>query len=176
VPARFILIAAILIRMKSDIFAPKRERLMAIPESNEKNEELLRILANIPPLQPPIRRAPQGNVTVTELITALKKAFEVRERREEKKKQIRVAVERAVPHAEEDITDRINMILSQIESAIREIESDIEFSRLVKRWERKEIVKTLLPLLYLSQDGKVSINQDELFKEIKVKVKKHDKA
>jgi chromatin segregation and condensation protein Rec8/ScpA/Scc1 (kleisin family) len=45
---------------------------------------------------------------------------------------------------------------------------------LVKRWGRKEIVDSLLPLLHLSQDGKINILQEELFKEIFIKRKAED--
>lgn len=166
IPARFILIAAILLRMKSDVLAAKKEK-MFIPESEKPQDELLRILAQVPPLQPPIKRIPLGNVTINELIYALRKAFEVQERRIQKKVRIRRAVELAAPR-EEDITERINALLSEIESAFKDIDN-IEFSRLVKRWKREEIIKALTPLLHLSQDGKISLEQPELFKEILIK-------
>lgn len=166
IPARFILISAILLRMKSDVLAAKKERIF-ISESEKPDDEMLRILAQVPPLQPPIKRIPLGNVTINELIYALKKAFEVQERRIEKKVRIRRAAEIAVPH-EEDITERINVILNEIENALQNIDN-IEFSRLVRRWKREEIIKALTPLLHLSQDGKIIIEQPEMFKEIFIK-------
>lgn len=172
IPARFILITAILLRMKSDVIATKRERIL-IPEGEKAEDELLRILATIPPLQPPLKRVPLGNVSLNELIIALRKAFEVKERREKRKFRVREAAVRALPEQQEDITERIDNLLSQIQLALTEIEASVEFSRLVKGWNRKEIVKALIPLLHLSQDGKVIINQKELFKEIFVELKKH---
>jgi len=177
VPARFILITAILLRMKSDILAEKRERRILIPESDvNKDEELMRTLSAIPPLQPPLKRVPLGSVTVTELVTALKKAFEVQERRERRKIKIRAMVERAVPTGDTDITKRIDNLLASINQAIDELHNDVEFSKLVNKWERVEIVRALLPLLHLSQDGKVSVRQQELFKEIFIELKKKDVA
>ena len=102
---------------------------------------------------------------MNELLHALRKAFEVQERRVNRKLRIRQMVERAVPLPEEDITERINAILEEINTALKETDN-IEFSRLVKRWKKEEIVKTLLPLLHLMQDGKISLYQTELFKEI----------
>lgn len=166
VPARFILITAILLRMKSDIIAAKRERILISEPSSGEDEALLRTLATIPPLQPPLKRVPLGAVTLNELITALKKAFEVQERRERRKLKIRAIVERAVPVEDTDIGRRIDNLLAAINQAIAELQSDVEFSKLVARWERTEIVRTLVPLLHLSQDGKVLIMQHELFKEI----------
>lgn len=172
IPARFILIAAILVRMKSDILVAKKEK--KAEEGEKPPSELTIELSKVPPLEPPIKRAPLGNVTIDELVTALKKAFEVKERRIKKKLRIKRMVERAVPPAEEDITERINNLLKQIESAIKDIEENLEFSKLVKNWNREEIVKALMPALHLSQDGKINISQEELFQEIYLKLKKRE--
>jgi len=169
-PARFILIAAILLRMKSDVLTEKEEKIL-IPESEKEADETLRVLASLPPLQPPLKRIPLRNVSLEELLSALRKAYEVQERRTERKLRIRRAVDVVMPVGEvEDITERINALLTQINSALGEVES-IEFSRLVKRWGRKEIVESLLPLLHLSQDGKINLTQEELFKEIMIKIR-----
>ncbi len=172
VPARFILVAAVLVRMKSDVLAPKRERRMLIPERDSKHNEALMALASLPPLEPPLKRVPLRNVTLDELLVALKKAFEVKERREMKRESIRLDTRRAVPPPEMDITERVNALMKEIEEALTEITKEIEFSRLVKRWSRKEIVRTLIPLLQLEQEGKVSLDQKEEFKEILVRLRK----
>jgi len=169
IPARFILVAAILLRMKSDVLTEKKQKIF-IPESEKESDENLRILASIPPLQPPIKRIPLKNVTLNELIGALKKAYEVQDRRVERKRKIARAVEFAVPAPAEDITERINKLLSQINEALTDIDN-IEFSRIVKRWSKKEIVEALIPLLHLSQDGKINLHQEEIFKEILVSKK-----
>lgn len=170
IPARFILIASILLRMKSDVLAEKREKVL-IPESEKEPDDMLRILAEVPPLNPPIKRIPLRNVSLDELISALKKAYDVQDRRVERRRRVRKAVDFAMPIAEEDITERINKLLTNINQALVEVDN-IEFSRLVKRWGRMEIVETLIPLLHLSQDGKINLMQNELFKEIMVKMKK----
>jgi len=171
VPARFILITAILLRMKSDVFEAKRRRTY-IPESDEKENELLRALANIPPLQAPVKRVPMGNVSLDELIGALKKAFEVKERRVTRKRRLREAVERAMPDREEDITERIDNLLDEIQKALESLEGNIEFSRLVKKWKREDIVKSFIPLLHLANQGRVNLKQKELFREIEVEMRK----
>ena len=179
VPARFILIAAILLRMKSDILAAKKHKsIMAEGVIDKKREsELIEMLSKIPPLQPPIKRIPMKSVALDELVGALKKAFAVEERRKERKWRVRKAVDRVLPEAEvDDITKRIDILMEQIQVAMEDIESDIEFSRLVSKWERKTIVRTLLPLLHLSQEGKIKVNQKELFKEIYVELNKNGRA
>ena len=171
IPARFILIAAILLRMKSDVLEEKEEKIL-IPESEKAPDAMLRTLAALPPLQPPLKRMPLRNVSLEELMSALRKAYEVQERRSERKLRVRRAVDVILPAGEvEDITERIGKLLSSINEALGEVQS-IEFSRLVKRWGRKEIVDSLLPLLHLSQEGKIDVIQDELFKEIMIKLKK----
>ena len=169
IPARFILIAAILLRMKSDVLTEKKQKIF-IPESEKEPDEMLRILASVPPLQPPLKRIPLRNVTLNELINALRKAYQVQDRRVERKRRVKRAVEFAVPIPEEDITERINKLLSQVNEALIEVDN-IEFSRLVKRWGRKEIVEALVPLLHLCQDGKIHLHQEELFKEIMVRMR-----
>ena len=175
IPARFILITAVLLRMKSDILATQRKQRIYIAEPGANDEELMRTLANMPPLEPPLKRVPLGAVTVNELVSALKKAFEVQERRERRKVKIRAIVERAVPAGDTDITKRISNLFESINQAISELQNDVEFSKLVNKWERVEIVRALMPLLHLSQDGKISLKQSELFKEIYVELKKGDK-
>jgi len=170
IPARFILIAAILLRMKSDILTEGKQKVF-IPESEKEPDDTLRILASIPPLQPPLKRIPLRNVTLDELINSLRKAYEVQERRIERKTRVKRAVDFAVPIPVEDITERIDKLLSQINEALIQVDN-IEFSRLVKRWGRKEIVESLIPLLHLAQDGKINLYQEELFKEILVKIRK----
>jgi segregation and condensation protein A len=173
IPARFILIAAILLRMKSDIFTQKPKRKVLIPEAPEQqNEEVLRKLAEIPPLEPPIKRIPLRKVTLEELIYALKKAFEIRERREIRKRRIKERVDVLLQVEEEDITERINTLLFHIKKILEELEKEeIEFSKLVDEWKREKIVKTFIPILHLAQEGKVSCEQRELFDEIYIRLR-----
>jgi len=173
VPARFILIASILLRMKSDVLEEEREKVL-IPEGERevKGGEETEKLAKIPPLQPPAERVPVRNVTLEELIYALKKAFEVRERRKIRREKRRSAVEEIVRVEEEDITERVRALLEQIMNILEEMErEEVEFTRLVGEWKRERIVKTLVPVLHLSQEGKISCQQPELFEEIYIKLK-----
>ncbi|MEM5804257.1 MAG: segregation/condensation protein A [Candidatus Aenigmatarchaeota archaeon] len=172
VPARFVLVTAILLRMKSDVLVEKRVRSI-IPESDKPLSAELERLARLPPLQPPVVRMPVSNVSVEELLTALRKAFEVSERRIEKKERIRQRVHAAMPpQEEENISERIDRLFNRIQSALQEIQGTVEFSKLLKGWERREIIRTLLPMLHLSQEGKIKYEQPELFKEIYIELKK----
>jgi segregation and condensation protein A len=172
VPARFMLIAAILLRMKSDILANRPQRqFIAEGATEQKDAELIRLLASIPPLQAPVKRVPVGSVTMEELLTALRKAFEVKERREQRKFRIRQRIEQVLPVETEDITKRIQTLLDQINGAIADIEGSTTFKSLVKNWERKDIVKQLMPMLHLTQEGKITHEQPVLFDDIIIKRK-----
>ncbi len=176
-PARFILIAAILLRMKSDILANKPPgQLIAEGPTEQKDAELIRLLASIPPLQAPVKRVPVGSVTLEELLTALRKAFEVKERREQRKIRIRERVEAVLPKDTEDITDRIQKLLDGINAAIADVEGSTTFRSMVKKWERHDIVRTLMPMLHLTQDGKITHEQPVLFEDIVIRRKQHAAA
>lgn len=173
-PARFILIAAILLRMKSDILANKPPgQLIAEGPTEQKDAELIRLLASVPPLQPPVKRVPVGSVTLEELLTALRKAFEVKERREMRKERIRHRVELVLPTDTEDITERIQKLLDHINRTIADIEGSTTFRSLVKNWERQDIVRTLMPMLHLTQEGKISHEQPVLFEDIVIRRRQH---
>ncbi len=179
IPARFILIAAILLRMKSEILRGEEEKKEeeTRPASERTAEEIrqaLEELAKVPPLPQPAERMPVRNVTLEELIIALRKAFEIRERRNLRKLRRKEAVGKLLEE-EEDITERISTLLSKIKSILEELEKEeIEFSRLVEEWKREKIVNTLLPMLHLCQEGKLTYEQPELFSEIYVRLKENE--
>ena len=60
----------------------------------------------------------------------------------------------------------------EINAAILDIEGSTTFSKLVKNWERRDIIRTLLPMLHLAQDGKITYEQPQLFEDIIVRKKK----
>jgi len=172
VPARFILISAILLRMKSDVLDKKKKRLL-ISEGERQDPKWYKLLAKLPPLAPPVKRMPVGSVSINELMHALKKAFEVKDRRIKRKERRRRIVADAMPlEPTEDITHRIDRLYDEIQSILTDLDKDVEFRKLVKNWNRRKIVSTLIPILHLSQEGKVNVEQKELFKEILIKLKK----
>lgn len=160
IPARFILIAAILLRMKCELLLEEEEEKARIEAVQLPNIDLERI----PELMPPLQRKPTRKVTLDELIKALNKAFEFKERKEGTKLRMRAAVEGLIEQ-EEDIELRIGRIFDKIAK-----NNIIKFSDLVHPWRRKEIVKIFMPLLHLEQRGKVTCEQEEFFKDIIIKV------
>ena len=159
IPARFVLIASILLRMKCDLLLEEEI------EKQQKEQLPSKIdIERIPLLSPPLSRRPTRKVSLDELITALNKAFAFKEMKETKKIRMRRAVEGIIRPAE-DIEVKINKIFNQI------LGGKTTFSTLVPRWNRKDIVDVFLPLLYLDQRGKILCEQEEFFKEIYIKVR-----
>ena len=157
IPARFILIAAILLRMKCEILLEEEEKKITEQREAEK------IDIDAPLLAPPVERKPTRKVTMDELIGALGKAFEFREKKEGKELRMRRAVETLI-EPEEDIELRISRIFDRILSY-----RAVKLAELVP-WKRKAIVDTFIPLLHLLQRGKVECEQEEFFKDIYIKV------
>ncbi len=161
IPARFILIAATLLRIKCELLLKEEEEKIKI-----KEEPVPKIkLDEIPQLAPPMARIATRKVSLNELIDALNKAFEFRERKEEKKFRLRRAVVNLI-----DKTEDIESIIKRVfEDILRH--RKITFSELVPVWKRKEIVDTFLSILYLTNRGKITCRQEEFFKEIYIEVR-----
>jgi len=167
VPSRVIIIAAILLRMKVVLLLEEQEKM----EEEAKKEEQLIDLSQVPDLSTPILRIPRRKVSLEELVAALEKAFRTKEIREDKEIRARRRVEELIVE-EEDIEERIEKLYNQISGILDELKSgEMTFDKLVPKWERSEIVNKFLPLLHLSQEGKVSCEQKEIFKDIYIKLK-----
>lgn len=164
IPARFILIAAILLRMKCELLLEEEEE-----KARMKEEKLPEInIEEIPQLSPPLVRKPLRKVTLDELIRALNKTMEFKEKKEKREIRLRRAVETLI-EPEEDIELRIASVLDKIVKS-----GEIKFSQLVPDWNRKEIVDTFMPLLYLFMRSKVYCEQPEMFSEIYIRVKERE--
>ena len=167
IPAKVILVAAILLKLKSDTLSPfKSEEVEYASEvSFNEYEELREKLSQIK-LSPSIQRMVKRKVTLEELVDALKKAMKVKKKKERLRKLLdkRIAEEITI---EEDIESRIEKLLSKIDSLIAKLKSKkVGFRKLVDRWEREEIVRNFVPLLHLSSRGVVETEQKKLFDEI----------
>lgn len=161
IPARFILIAAILLRMKCELILEEEEE-----KAREREEKLPEInLENIPQLSAPLVRKPLRKVTLDELIKALNRTLEFKKKKEKRAIRLRHAVETLI-EPEEDIELKISSVFEKIASS-----GEMKFSELVPHWGRKEIVDMFMPLLYLCMRSKVCCEQTEMFSEIYIKVR-----
>jgi segregation and condensation protein A len=178
VPAKYVMVAAVLLRMKSDnltllkYFAEDNyvEFGQAAPESGEadviNNMENGILNFEVNPITVPQKRMPARKVMVDELVLALRKVLNAEERREDKKMKTMDMIKLK----EDNITKRIGRLYDKINSMLTKVKRDeVKFSSLVERWEKQEVVNTFLPLVYLENDRKIECRQEEMFDEIFVK-------
>lgn len=170
IPAKYVIIASTLLKMKSDYL-----KLVSIP--GEGSEELFDSMEEEPVangfhkleignFELADKRRPVRKIVVTDLINALKRLLRADER-----KLVRTATMREkIKIGTENITERINVLYKRIQDVLGSMkEEEVQFSKLVPEWNRKHIVDTFLPLVYLNHDKKVHCRQDDFFHEIFVK-------
>ncbi len=161
IPAKMVIIVAVLLRMKSDKLGFEKELVM--PEVSEKPAPIEKI--ETLPLTVPLRRQPRRKVSVQELIEALRRIVETKERKERKflRMQDRIEI------IEGDITEKIDKLYSRIAWILDRMYGEpLKFTQLVGEWKRKNVVKSFVPLLQLAHQGKVDVTQEDFFKEIMI--------
>ena len=165
IPAKVVFVAAILLRLKSDylsIFEEEEEEIL----KEQKPFAELGIDPNLVQLGYPMKRVPKRQVTLDELIVALKKALAVRERKTERTSIARQQLA-DIGMEGEDITKRTETILKEVDELMIKLNQDkIEFSKIVGEWKKDKIINKFVPLLHLEHDQKVSCEQEDYFKEI----------
>lgn len=165
IPAKIVFVAAVLLRLKSDY--------LSIFEEEETIEEVaktvpfadLGIDPNLIQLGLPMKRMPKRQVTLDELMAALRKAMVVKERRTERRSLWQAQLRAQI--TEEDITNRVENVMKEIDGLMDKLKSDrLEFSKIVEKWNKDQIVDHFIPLLHLEQNKKVKTEQEDFFKEI----------
>ncbi len=165
IPAKIVFVAVVLLRLKADYLSIFEEEESIEELAKEKPFVDLGIDPNLIELGVPLRRVPKRQVTLNELINALRKALAVKERREERKALWKKRVIAQI--GEEDIARKIEHVLKEIETAIQKSKREkIEFRSIVEEWKREKIVEHFVPLLHLEQNRKIRTEQEDWFKEI----------
>jgi len=162
IPAKVVFIASILLRMKAEYLMMREEE--KIEEKEEEIPEFFDVRPEMLKLAYPVKRIPRRQITLEELIIALKKAMDVEKKKKERKELLSQRLQREI-NLEEDIEKRIQTVLQKIEDLYFK-KSKVEFRDIVERWERTEIVKNFLPILHLEKNKEIRTEQLEFFKEI----------
>ena len=173
IPAKYIIIAAVLLRMKSDHLkflelldgqeVPEIETEDSMIELEQGDQQF-----EVTPISSPPKRFARRRVMVDELVHSLKNVL----KSQDKKQKRRMKLAEKIKIDQEDVTKRIEHLYDRIERILKEIkDKEIAFSKLVKKWERQEVVDTFLPLIYLDNTKKVECRQEEMFSEIFIKKK-----
>ena len=162
IPAKVILTAAILYRMKVDSITAaeeiqKAEILEISGESSEKDDVDASGI-KIPPISVPLLRKTQGKVSLDELINALDRAMTIKNRRDAREVfQIELKGE--------DITESIEGLFEKICDRIC-VDKILKFSSFLDKSDRKDVLRSFNSLLHLSNQERVFIDQPEMFGEI----------
>ena len=165
---KFILAAAILLKMKADYLLAKKEEEQqheAIAEK-ELNEALAK--AGNFELQPNVPQPKKRKVTIEELISSLRKALVVSEKRKFRRKQREVNMKLKLKKV--DIGEKISLLYQKIIDFIKKFKKEeVTFSELVPSKRKEDLIWTFVPLVHLANKGKVQIRQEEEFGEIYVR-------
>ncbi len=162
IPAKVVFIASVLLRMKAEYLMLREEE--KIEEKEEEIPEFFDIDVNMLKLAYPVKRIPRRQITLEELILALKKAMDVERKKRERREVLMERLRREI-NIEEDIEKRIQEVLNKIEELYFR-KGRVEFGEIVEKWERDEIVKKFLPILHLEKNREIRTEQPEFFKEI----------
>ncbi|MBI5797757.1 segregation/condensation protein A [Candidatus Woesearchaeota archaeon] len=115
-------------------------------------------------------RTPQARrrkVSISDLIGALEKALRVDSRRKLRLQKFLNFHRPEIPEKKIDINKLIDAIYQKLTAYFKQRKS-VPFSELRTTQEKEETILTLLPLLYLHNQNKVNLEQEEAFSEIHI--------
>lgn len=162
IPARTLLYASILLRMKSDsVEGPREEEPLPEIELGEEAFEEEEEIKGLP--RPPVRRHTKRPVTLDELIAELKKA-EMVGRRKAMRERWPAPEEKALDLShEEGIEDRIKVLGPFLDDMFTAQKKKIVPFGEIKEGER---VMNYVSLLFMAQRKQVWLEQEEMFGEL----------
>ncbi len=161
IPANIILAAAVLLRLKSDmlsLFAPEEE-MQELEEGFVRPSVVVDELTVR--LKPPMKR----KIALVELIHALEEAMKIKEGKATQKLLNNVIM--PIKFDDIDIEKEIEILHGEIEKRVDK-KNMTTFSYLSKEINFKDNVITglFIPLLFLTNKGKIQLMQEEFFGEI----------
>ena len=171
VPANLILAAAILLRFKSDALHFEEEAQVATEQTFVDEDSGPEV---IPVLELKTRIPPKRMVTLDELLLAMEKVFDDQKKREDKAQKIEIPSVINIQLPEFNIEQRMATVYGRV---LEEKDGTglATFSSLLTDRTALDIISTLLPLLHLVQDKKLSIFQEKFFGEIFIRVREETK-
>ncbi len=181
IPSKFIIVAAMLLRMKSKYITYVTEEVeRARQEEEEMIEEEIRNalvesngeILQIASIEVPPKRLPTRKIVLPELVASLRKALMAHERKEIRRRSLRERIN----VKSDEISARIKSLYERITQILGSMErSEVHFSELVPRWDRDNIINTFLPVIYLDNQKKIEALQEEIFKDIIIKKREERK-
>jgi len=179
ISGKVILASAILLKIKSERLITEDIGLLdnlMFPAPMEELDQFMdpasrRIILDVEPhltIKTPQSR--KKRVQIDDLIGALEKALEVNERRLLRTAERDRVPDMHLPEKPRDISEIIKEIYDKIKLVFTKKPS-LTFSELVGSDKKQDKIATFVPLLHLTTQEKIDIDQEEHFGEIEIKLK-----
>jgi len=176
VPARFILVCSILLRMKADILFGKRVIHSELP-IEEFNEDFFdndpQKEQYIPNISFPVRRAPVRRVTLEDLKSELAKAMNIEYSR--KKRWSERKTDFGIHLKKSNIEEKLNGMMEILRNILVGHKT-ISFEELLQDKNKKEVVEKFVNILRLENKDQIKCSQKEFLGKILIKLKKEMQA
>lgn len=173
---KFLLTASILLKMKSDSLTAEEllrpdyylHELAGAIDLNRVFERPT-VPENVG-LMPKISPTRSRRVTLDELVNALRDAMDVQERRDVRHNHMKKIKGMREDHKPVNISDKIKTLYKRIVNFFKKLgKKQITFVELIPSNDKKDVIWTFLPLLHLSNDGKIVLEQEKEFGDIYVR-------
>jgi segregation and condensation protein A len=181
ISSKVLLACSLLLRLKSEILITSYIRSLdetLYGRRDEKKYELERINIDedeLPILSPRTPMARHRKVTLKELMFALNKAVETENRRIKKEVRGRQAEKSALtvmPRGNKiPLKIRVKKIFGILQGHIQKGNGHMKFSYLAN--DREEKLASFVPILHLSNDGKIHLHQPIHFEDIHMRLDQH---
>ncbi|MEM4196948.1 MAG: segregation/condensation protein A [Candidatus Anstonellaceae archaeon] len=164
VPANIILAAAILLRIKTS-------RILEY-EQQTTLEDFVDTLSyeQIQAIELKGRIPPKGRITIEELMRAIDEVMKKVAKKQETKKEL----EKFLPLIEIKINEfKVDQEMEKIYEKIKKMADAyglVMFSALLENKTKKDVIYTLIPLLFLAQKEKITISQKTFFGDIFIRL------
>ncbi len=157
VPANAILASAILLRAKA--------RLLKIPSIEEETEKngVDKIIEEFIPELKDMRTLREGKISLDELVDAIEGIVEQTKRKQIKLREM-PELKFHVPISDENITEKMEKVYARIKELV-DSEGLVLFSTLTEDSD-EHLIETFIPLLFLNNENKINLWQEEWFGEI----------
>jgi len=181
ISSKVLLACSLLLRLKSEILI--NDYIQGLDDAlygrkDEKKYELERIEIDeneLPLLVPRTPMARNRKVTLKELMSALNKAIDTENRRIKREittRQTAKNILKVLPRGVQiPLKVKVKNIFAIITNHIEEKNNSMKFSHLAS--EREEKLASFVPILHLSNNGKLHLKQDNHFKEIHMALQMH---
>lgn len=176
VPANCVLASAILVRFKSDNWSLQPQSEFEEEIEEDTNWQYIIEGEQVPELDSS-RRITNRPITIEELITAVEEVIEKEKQRAMRREERGIISPQLLNIAFEERED-FDLLLTETYDKIVENLDDTQitmFKDIVKDPSKQGVVEMLMPLLHLSNQGRIGLWQEKFFGELFITVRQDDR-